>query len=205
MPVIARELRSAARQGATYHLRTFGVLSALVVLVWVGFGGSIPVNRGSELFAHLHRVLFFSIWALVPLLSADCLSRERREGTLPLLFLTPLTPGAIVYAKGFAHLLRALTLWLAVLPVLTICFLVGGVGWAEVAFSVLINFGAICLATSAGLLASSLSRTWSRAAVGSHEHQLRAAAPVRVGCAPGGRACRRLVGLGCIWERIAGG
>ncbi len=164
--VIERELRSTARQGATYHLRIFAVLAATAMLVLVGFGGGIPVNQGSALFALLHRTLFFSIWALVPLLSADCLSRERREGTLPLLFLTPLTAGAIVYAKGFAHLLRALTLWVAVLPVLTICFLVGGIGWVDVAFSVLINFGSICMATSAGLLASSLSRTWTRAAVG---------------------------------------
>jgi len=54
-----------------------------------------------------------------------------REGTLGLLFLTPLRPQDVVIAKGFAHGLRAMTLWLAVIPTLIIPFLVGGVGWRE--------------------------------------------------------------------------
>ena len=54
-----------------------------------------------------------AIWVLVPLLVADCLSRERREGTLGLLFLTPLTANDIVIAKGLSHGLRAVTLCFA--------------------------------------------------------------------------------------------
>src|SRR5207249_6240043 len=58
--------------------------------------------------------------------------------------------------------LRALTLWLAALPVLTIPFLLGGVSWIEALLSVAINFSAICWALSAGLLASAWSRRWVR-------------------------------------------
>ncbi len=91
------------------------------------------------------------------------ISRERREGTLPLLFLTALRPRDIVYAKGMANGLRAFTLCLAVIPILTIPFLVGGVSKSEVAVSVLLNFSSICLAMMAGLLASTASKTWTRA------------------------------------------
>ncbi len=96
-------------------------------------------------------------------MTADCISRERREGTLPLLFLTPLKAHDIVYAKGLAHVLRALTFWLAAVPVLTIPFIAGGIGWLEVLMSVLINLCSLCLAATAGLLASARSRVWTRA------------------------------------------
>src|SRR6476469_9669292 len=100
---------------------------------------------------------------MVPLLAADCISRERREGTLPLLFLTWLTPREIVTAKGGAHAVRALTLWGAALPVAAIAFLMGGVTWKEAVISACINFCSILFALSAGLAASSISRRWGRA------------------------------------------
>jgi ABC-type transport system involved in multi-copper enzyme maturation permease subunit len=115
---------------------------------------------GGRVFGYLHFTLFCAIWILVPLLTADCLSRERREGTLPLLFLTPLKPRGIVLAKTLAHGLRALSLWLAVLPTMCIPFLLGGVGWKEALLSVAVNFSSMVLALAAGLLASSFCRTW---------------------------------------------
>src|SRR5206468_12383932 len=123
-----------------------------------GYGllqGGLPIGRGGALFARLHLLLYCSIWILVPLMTADCISRERREGTLPLLFLTPLTAQGIVLAKALAHGLRAMTLCLAVLPVLAIPILMGGVSWLEVALSLVVNVSAFCWALAAGLLASS--------------------------------------------------
>lgn len=163
LPVITRELRASARQSFTYALRVLGVLALLIVLGVFGMNGGLGRENGSRLFSSLHCTLFLAIWVLVPLLTADCISRERREGTLPLLFLTDLRPRDIVYAKGMAHSLRALTLWLAVLPVLTVPLVVGGVGWPEVAISALVNFSSICLATAAGLMASAIARVWNRA------------------------------------------
>src|SRR5512133_3094983 len=168
MPVIDRELRVSARQPATYWVRILGVLALLSVLLLVMSTEEslAPMGRqpiGGRLFGSLHSMLLVAIWILVPLLTADCISKERREGTLPLLFLTPLKPRDIVYAKGFAHGLRAMTLWLAVLPIMTIPLLLGGVGPAEFLMSLLVNWSSLCLAMAAGILASAASRIWSRA------------------------------------------
>jgi len=163
LPVIERELRTAARHSFTYSLRALGALAALVVFAMIALEEGLGHGSGGLLFRYLHCTLFFSIWLLVPLLTADCISRERREGTLPLLFLTALKPRDIVYAKGVAHGLRAFTLWLAIVPVLTIPFLLGGVSDVEVLGSVLVNFSSICLAMAAGLLASTGSKSWTRA------------------------------------------
>jgi ABC-type transport system involved in multi-copper enzyme maturation permease subunit len=163
LPVIERELRAAARRSFTYHLRVLGVLALLVALVLFVVRGNLGPGVGLELFRWLHSALFLAIWTLVPLLCIDVISRERREGTLPLLFLTPLNARDIVYAKTLAQGLRTLTLWLAVLPVLAVAFLAGGVSWMEVLFSALINFSAACLALAAGLAASARNRVWTRA------------------------------------------
>lgn len=163
LPVVERELRAAARQPFTYTLRVVGALALLVVLMLSALEGGLRPDEGGQLFGVLHATLFLAIWLLVPLLTADCISRERREGTLPLLFLTPLKPSAIVWAKGIAQGWRGFTLWVAVLPVLAIPFIAGGVSWPEVVLSVLTNFSSICLAIAAGLVASAWSRVGNRA------------------------------------------
>lgn len=84
-------------------------------------------EAGSWLLIGLHLALIGLILVVAPALTSDCISRERREGTLGLLFLTPLNAESIVAGKIVAHGLRAFTLWLAVLPILTIPFITGGV------------------------------------------------------------------------------
>jgi ABC-type transport system involved in multi-copper enzyme maturation permease subunit len=165
LPVIARELRAVARRTSTYNLRINGVAALLAVCAWITLNRVVQWNDGSAVFAYLHETLFLAIWVLVPLITADCISRERREGTLPLLFLTPLKASDIVLAKGLVHGLTAFTLWLAVLPVLTMPFVAGGVSWRQAVYSILASFSSICLALGAGLLASAVSRTHIRALI----------------------------------------
>ncbi len=165
LPVIVRELRVEARHPFTAWLRVAGggTLLAMLFAQWLTL--TFDPHSGDWLFAKLHVGIFFAIWILVPLLAADCISQERRENTLGLLCLTPLRPFDIIAAKGFAHGLRALTLWLAALPVLMVPLLFGGVPWGLIVSSVLLNFGSICWALAAGLLASSVSRVRNRALV----------------------------------------
>jgi ABC-type transport system involved in multi-copper enzyme maturation permease subunit len=163
LPVIERELRASARQPFTYYLRVLGVTALLLAGVLFGLERGFEQGFGRQLFGALHGALFGAIWLLVPMLTADCISRERREGTLGLLFLTPLKGTDVVVAKGLAQGLRAVTLGLAVLPVLTIPFLLGGVSWAEAVLAVVMNANAMCWALAAGLLASAWSKAWLRA------------------------------------------
>lgn len=163
LPVIERELRSQARHGFTYMLRLLGATALIFVCAWFGGKHGFSSKFGAYLFGCLNCTLVVSIWIFVPLICADCISRERREGTVGLLFLTPLKPGEVVLAKGLVHGVRAITLWLAVLPVMTLTFLIGGVSWKEAVLSILVNFSSICWALAAGLLASSYSKRWLRA------------------------------------------
>jgi len=164
LPVMERELRAEARHAVSYWLRTLGALVLLVVMavMLIGAQDNAP-ELGAKLFGNLNTALFVTIWLLVPLLTADCLSRERREGTLGILFLTPLTARAIIIGKGLIHSLRALTMVLAALPILAIPFLLGGVTWREGLMVLLLDLNSVGLALAAGLVASAYCRQWNRA------------------------------------------
>jgi ABC-type transport system involved in multi-copper enzyme maturation permease subunit len=164
-PVIVREMRASARQPFTYTARMCGAGVLVGVAALLGLQGYFAADAGGRLFFALNRTLFVALWVLVPLMTADCISRERREGTLPLLFLTPLRAHEIVLAKSIAHGLRALTLWLGVVPVLTIPILLGGVSWPQATVSALLDFASLCVALSAGIMASAWSKVWHRAII----------------------------------------
>jgi len=161
LPVIARELRQQARALFTYNLRVLGAGALLLVGGYVVATFNRPASElGAWLFGCLNAALFGAIWILTPLTCADCLSREKREGTMGLLLLTPLKAWEIVAAKGAVHGIRAFTLLLVVAPVMTIPVLMGGVGWSEIAASFLNNFSALGLALAGSLIASSATRRW---------------------------------------------
>ena len=93
LPIVARELRVAARRNSTYRIRTWtavialvvGFFSLLLVLFTQGYGGP-----GKALYTTLTDFVFGLCLLAGVLLTADCLSEEKREGTLGLLFLTDL-------------------------------------------------------------------------------------------------------------------
>ena len=121
----------------------------------VSITGILAINQGDVVFRVFHLYLFFAIWIVVPFMVADSLSQERREGTLGLLFLTPLRPIHIVVAKSMAHALRGLCFLAASTPVIVITVLLGGVNWPEVGLSMTFIAAAFCWSLGAGLLGSS--------------------------------------------------
>lgn len=159
-PVLQRELRAGARRPFLYWLRTgagLGAVASLVPLMLQAERENISVpDLGTALFGALHSLLLILMGAVVPALTADCLARERRDGTLGLLFLTDLTAPAIVVGKALAQVLRAATVWLAAIPLLTISLLAGGITPSGIIDHLLIELAVGFSALAAGLLASSL-------------------------------------------------
>ncbi len=165
LPVFERELRAESRSAFTYWLRVAGGVSLLGAGLMYFLNHGVGSMAGAALFQMMHGTLFVAIWIVALLMTADSISRERREGTLGLLLLTPLRPFEVVLAKGLAHGLRAATVLLAAVPVLAVPFLMGGVGWREALAAVLIDVSALCWALAAGLFASSFNRSMTRALV----------------------------------------
>jgi ABC-type transport system involved in multi-copper enzyme maturation permease subunit len=153
--VIARELRTEARRPVNFWLRWLAAGVLIGVFGSLAFGPPIGLDElGAALFAAMQRMLLLAFWIIVPLMTADCVSRERREGTLGLLFLTPLTVLEVILAKATVHALRALTLFLAALPVLGLPFVLGGVSYGQALIALVQLANAILLGIAAGIFAS---------------------------------------------------
>jgi ABC-type transport system involved in multi-copper enzyme maturation permease subunit len=169
LPIVERELRVASRLPATFRNRalTAGIVAAVAVLMMLFAGMTAsPAFIGGTAF------LVLSILTLCFCLlegvrkTADCLSEEKREGTLGLLFLTDLKGYDVVFGKLAATSLNSFYGLMAILPVLALPLLLGGVTPGEywrVALALLnILFFSLC----AGMFVSSRSFQQQQAAGG---------------------------------------
>ena len=161
LPIVERELRVAARRRATHGAR-FGVaLVALGVLFWVlwlrGSASASPQETGKVLFAVLSVISFFLCLAFGTYATSDCLSVEKRGGTLGLLFLTDLRGYDVVLGKLAATSVSAVFALLAIVPVLALPLLMGGVPQALVWAVALCLLNTLFFSLAAGMFVSSIS------------------------------------------------
>lgn len=160
-PVAERELRLAARDPKTYWARRITALLVLlccVLMFWLmnQLGGTGLTGR--DVFHGISTsLLVIYVFAGVNL-TADCLSEEKREGTLGLLLLTDLKGRDIVLGKLLSSSLKTFCGFLAAFPVLAVTFTLGGIKLSEF-WKIMLNLSAsLGLALSVGLFVSSVSR-----------------------------------------------
>ncbi|HUD47153.1 MAG TPA: ABC transporter permease [Candidatus Baltobacteraceae bacterium] len=164
LPVVERELRVAARRRGTYLVRLAAVAVGMGATAWVlMLGPGSTRSTGWVLFEVLAVLLFIYAGIFGTQATADCMSEEKREGTLGLLFLTDLKGYDVVFGKLAATSLHWFYGMLAVVPVLAIPVLMGGVGRGELLRIVLVSVNLLFFSLSIGLWASALCRRDSRA------------------------------------------
>src|SRR5258706_11469094 len=135
LPIVARELRVAARKRSTFWLRVVAALVGVVIgigclmLTRVGLFGT--PSLGSVLFGALTWISVAAALSAGLFFTSDCLSEEKREGTLGFLFLTDLRGYDVVLGKLLATSLRGFYALLAFLPILAITQMMGGVTGAQ--------------------------------------------------------------------------
>jgi ABC-type Na+ efflux pump permease subunit len=158
LPIVERELRAASRRRGTYWHRTLAGSVAVLIcgLLLMEAAQSAPGQIGQMTFHSLSMVFgLFSLIAGVRY-TADSLSGEKREGTLGLLFLTDLKGYDVVLGKLAGTSIHAVSGLLAILPVLALPLLMGGVSFGECSRMVLVLVNAMVFSLSAGLLASAV-------------------------------------------------
>jgi len=166
LPIVARELRVASRRRSTYWVRIGAALAVIIIGTWVFLMGQreSPGDISKTLFGVLTgSALLYSLLSGIRD-TADCLSSEKREGTLGLLFLTDLRGYDVVIGKMTANSLNAFYSVLAVLPMMAVPLLLGGVGLGEFGRSALVTVNTLFFSLTLGLCMSSVSRSGRKAA-----------------------------------------
>lgn len=160
-PLVARELRGAARRRSTKRLRWWAAFLALVLSLGVMVATSISGGlrgQGLPLFRTLTGYAFLLSLLFGVLLTADAIAREKREGTLGLLLLTDLRSSNIVLEKCLAHSINAFYALLAVVPAAALPFVMGGVGAGEFVRMALVLLNTLVLSLAMGIFVSALCR-----------------------------------------------
>ena len=161
LPIAGRELRVRSRQWGTYWQRVFLVLTAVVIVAWIYFMSrhAPPAVIGGQVYTGLS--IFIFIYCLLAGVrnTADCISEERREGTLGLLFLTDLKGYDVLVGKLFATSTSAFYGFFAFIPVLAIPFLMGGIEGERLILTSLALLNTLCLSLAVCLLTSTLVRS----------------------------------------------
>jgi len=161
LPIVARELRIAARRPATYRVRSGAALALVLIGMWyfllhqaeaphtIAMGLFLLLTGSAVLYCLLSGVWF----------TADCLSEEKREGTLGLLFLTDLKGYDVVLGKLAATSLNAFYAVLAFVPILALPLLLGGVTPGEFARMALVIVNTLFFSLALGIGVSAMSRS----------------------------------------------
>src|SRR6266700_4122943 len=160
LPIVGRELRVTARRRGTYWNRALSGLAAILI-----FGGALifeaqapPKELGKHVFDILSGLFLLSSLVAGIRYTADCMSEEKREGTLGLLFLTDLKGYDVVLGKLAATSLDAFYGLIAILPVLAIPLLLGAVSIQEFLRMSLVLTNTLFFSLAAGIFVSSMGR-----------------------------------------------
>lgn len=156
LPVVDREMRTTARHPRTYWARTAAVLMGLVVccfIYWI-FSDAPPSMIGKSLFIGSSIIAFLFSISAGPAYTADCISEEKRQGTLGLLFLTDLRGYDVVLGKFASSSLLAVANLVACLPLLALGLLMGGVSPQDSASMMVVMLSTLFLSLATGMLAS---------------------------------------------------
>src|SRR5215470_19128359 len=129
LPIVEREMRVGSRRHHTYTIRLVIALPAILVGIFLYFANSQSPTSVLAWRTFMGLSILAFIYCLIAgrRSTADCLSEEKREGTLGLLFLTDLKGYDVVLGKLAATSLRALYGLVAIVPVFAIPILLGGV------------------------------------------------------------------------------
>jgi ABC-type transport system involved in multi-copper enzyme maturation permease subunit len=127
--IAGREMRVIARQPVFLRARWMTAGAFLVLLLWLAWVYGLASNRraNANLFEAFSAWIFFYCLFVGAASSADTVSREKREGTLGLLFLSSLSGREIIAGKISSSLMTLLYSLLAIFPLLAAPLLFGGI------------------------------------------------------------------------------
>lgn len=170
LPIVRREMNVLSRRAGTYRSRTLVALLGVFVLGYLlllsaaqftlgALGKSIFVTVSVIAFVY---ALFVGVYA-----TSDCISEEKRERTLGLLFLTDLKSYDIILGKMAASSFNAVFALLAILPIISLGLLAGGIALAQIVEVSIVIANTMFLSLAVGSAVSCLSTNERRAMLAS--------------------------------------
>ncbi|CAN5707032.1 ABC transporter permease [soil metagenome] len=158
-PVLSRELLVNLRSNRAFALQLAYVsfLGVVVYFAWpAGEEGTNQVGAGAaqRLFDLFFLGQFFLVALVAPTFAAGSITGEKERKTYEMLLASPLEPSTILIGKLLSSLTYLILLIVSSLPLMILCFLLGGILLSEIARAYLVlilaagTYGLISVACS---------------------------------------------------------
>ena len=155
-PVLTRELLVNLRSPRAFLLQWFYVaaLGAVVYFYWPAAGEVVSSGKAQRLFELFFLGQFFMVALAAPTFAAGSITGEKERKTYEMLLASPLEPMTILVGKLLSALGYLVILILSSLPLMILCFLLGGILLSEIARAYIIlilaagTFGLLSVACS---------------------------------------------------------
>ncbi len=155
-PVLIRELLVNLRSPRAFTLQFLYVafLGVVVYFAWPNEGKLVSADLAQRLFDMFFLGQFFLVALVAPSFAAGSITGEKERKTYEMLLASPLKPTGILVGKLLSSLTYLVILILSSLPLMILCFLLGGILLSEIvrAYLILIlaagTFGLLSLACS---------------------------------------------------------
>ena len=160
-PVLIRELLVNLRSTRSFVLLFLYVsfLGVVVYFAWPAEGKLVSADLAQRLFNMFFLGQFFLVALVAPSFAAGSITGEKERKTYEMLLASPLQPTSILVGKLLSSLTYLVMLIMSSLPLMIICFLLGGILLSEIARAYLIL---ILAAGTFGLLSLACSSFFSR-------------------------------------------
>lgn len=157
-PIVVKEARQAVNSRLVGgSLLIFLGVQLLVMTLMIGYreaaaGGDIDMHAGRNVFLFVQSVLLGTCLLLVPALTGGRLAAERSDVNVDLLFVTSLTPRAIMAGKLFTAAATALLIFSACAPFMTFAYVLRGLDFPTIAVVLAADFLVVLYGTMFALL-----------------------------------------------------
>jgi ABC-type transport system involved in multi-copper enzyme maturation permease subunit len=155
-PVLIRELLVTLRSSRAFVLQMLYVcaLGTLVYFYWPAGEKEVSPGRAQALFDIFFLGQFFLVALMAPTFAAGSITGEKERKTYELLLASPLRPATILIGKLLSALSYLVILIISSLPLMILCYLLGGLLLSEITRSYLVlilaagTFGLLSVACS---------------------------------------------------------
>jgi len=159
-PIVVKEVRQMVRGREFNYSFSLSIIAGLIVaFVASTYATTGAGESGARIFASLMACLSLVGLVVAPLGAFNALRNERMERTLDLVTVTTLSPRRIVIGKLMAQAVKLATLFAALAPFVAMSFLLGGIGFPTILFSLAALFLWSLWACAAALFLSCLSKS----------------------------------------------
>ncbi|MBV8880572.1 MAG: hypothetical protein JO332_11440, partial [Planctomycetaceae bacterium] len=173
-PIMLKELRASLR-GTRFFVSHLVILSLFAGGLMLAFLSMIPTRSGNyddpgdpsivgrRVYLITQLLQLGVAFLVVPGLAATSISTERESLTHDLLLTTTMTARQIVWGKFTAAMTQAFTLFISMVPLVSLCFLFGGVTVYQILANYAFLFGLSAVMIAYALSMSANARSTQRA------------------------------------------